>query len=182
MAIRSDSYSSTSEVKAYTRHLLDGQSTFNSTTRPTLTDLEKFIDRASGILNLAIATNGFLPSAVKANTTAKLPCDDWVTARAAEYAELTRRGSGYNDGEGSRTNAFSNLSKRANEFIKANTLGFIRLGVTQTNKMSDGLAFTGLTAQKDRSDPDDTSLEQPKFRRAQFDNRQLSNFNNDTSV
>ena len=32
MTIRADSYSTTSEVKAFTRHLLDGQSTFNSTT------------------------------------------------------------------------------------------------------------------------------------------------------
>jgi hypothetical protein len=53
MAIRGDSYSSTGEVKAFTRHLLNGQSNFNSTTRPTVTELEKFIDRASGVLNLA---------------------------------------------------------------------------------------------------------------------------------
>jgi len=62
MAIRADSFSSTSEVKAFTRHLLDGQSAFNSTTRPTATELEKFIDRASGVLNVAIARAGFTPS------------------------------------------------------------------------------------------------------------------------
>jgi hypothetical protein len=182
MAIRADSYSTTSEVKAYTRHLLDGQSTFNSTTRPTLTDLEKFIDRASGILNLALATYGFMPAAVRANSTAKLPADDWVTARAAEYAELTRRGTGYSDGEGSRTGTFASLSKRANEFVKANSLGFIRLGVAQANKMSDGLAFTGQTAQADRADPSDTSLEQPLFRRRIFDDGGVSDFTDDAEV
>jgi hypothetical protein len=170
MAIRADSYSSTSEVKAFTRHLLNGQSTFNSTTRPTVTELEKFIDRASGVLNLALSVGGYAPSAVRANTTTKLACDDWTTARAAEYTELTQRGSGFNDGEGSRTAAFRNLTKSANEFVAANSLGFVRLGVTQAFKMSDGLAFTGMDAQKIRTDPDNDAIEQPFVNRRQFDN------------
>lgn len=170
MAIRADSYSSTSEVKAFTRHLLDGQSTFNSTTRPTLTELEKFIDRASGVLNLAIGVAGFAPAAILANSTTKLACDDWTTSRAAEYVELTRRGVGYSDAEGSRTAAFRNLTQSANDFVMANSLGFVRLGVTQTYKMSDGLAFTGATVQDQRTDPDDTTLEQPFALRRQWDN------------
>jgi hypothetical protein len=170
MSIRADSYSSAAEVTAYTRHLLDGQTAFNSTTRPTVTELEKFIDRASGVLNLALAQHGFAASAVIANSTAKLACDDWTSARAAEYAELSRRGAGYNDSEGSRTDAFSNLAKRATDFVKANSLGFVRLGVTQSYKASDGLAFTGMTAQADRTDKDDSSLEQPFASRNQWDN------------
>jgi hypothetical protein len=170
MAIRADSYSSTSEVKAFTRHLLDGQSTYNSTTRPTLTELEKFIDRASGVLNLAIANSGFAPSAVRANSTAKLSADDWTTARASEYAELSRRGVGYSEAEGSRTASFANLSKSAEQWVAANALGFVRLGVTQAYKMSDGLAFTGLSSTDNRADPDDSSLVQPFAKRGQFDN------------
>lgn len=168
MAIRADSYSSTSEVKAFTRHLLDGQNAFNSTTRPTGTDLEKFIDRASGVLNVAISQAGFAPSGVYANSTAKLSCDDWVTNYATRYVELTQRGTGYSEQEGSRTASF-NLQKSANDFVKANSLGFIRLGITQTKKMSDGLSYTGLTAQADRSDPQDSSLEQPFAKRRQWD-------------
>jgi hypothetical protein len=170
MAIRGDSYSSTSEVKAFTRHLLDGQTAFNTTTRPTATELEKFIDRASGVMNLAIAAGGFSPATVRANSTAKLAVDDWVTARSAEYTELTHRGAGYSDGEGSRTGAFRNLAKSANEFVAANSLGFVRLGVTQAYQMSDGLAFTGLDAQDQRADPDNSALEQPFSKRHQFDN------------
>lgn len=171
MSIRADSYSSTSEIKAFTRHLLDGQTTWNSTTRPTLTEVEKFIDRASGTLNLALANAGFRPSAVIANSTAKLACDDWTTARASEYAELVHRGVGYSDEEGSRTAAFRNLSKSANDFVNMNSLGFVREGITQPYKMSDGLAFTGQDAQSARSDPQDTSLEQPVSKRHQWDNQ-----------
>src|SRR5512139_2348602 len=180
MTLRSDSYSSTSEVKAVTRHLLDGQTTFNSTTRPTLTETEKFIDRASGVLNLALSGGGFRPSAVTTNSTAKLACDDFVTTKAAEWAELSRRGSGYSEAEGSRTATFASLYKSAVDFVKANSLGFVRLGVTQGYKLSDGLAFTGMTVQSERSDPSDTSLEQPFAKRRLFDNSETTNFTDDT--
>ncbi len=163
-------FSSTAEVVAFTRHLLDGQSTFNTTTRPTGTEVTKFIDRAGGVLSVAIANAGFSPATVAANSTAKLLCDDWVTARATEYVELTQRGTGYSDREGNRHSSFRNMTKSASDFVDMNSLGFIRLGVSQTYKMSDGLAFTGLDVQADRADPDDTALEQPKFSRGQWDN------------
>ena len=167
MTIRGDSFSSTTEVTAYTRHLLDGQSAFNSTTRPTLTELEKFIDRASSHINVALAKEGFAPSTVYANSTAKLACDDWVTERASKYVEMTQRGTGYNEQEDSR---LQSMMVDASEFVCNMSLGFKRLGISQTYKMSDGLIFTGLDVQDDRSDPDDTSLEQPKFKRGQWDN------------
>ena len=168
MTIRSDSFSSAAEVTAFTRHLLDGQSSFNSTTSPTVTELEKFIDRASGLVNVALSKAGFTPSSIYNNSTAKLACDDWVTNYAARYVELTQRGTGYSENEGGRLPAFEIGS--ADEFVKDNMLGFIQLGVSQNTRLSDGLSFTGLTAQADRTDPDDTSLEQPLFKRNQFDN------------
>lgn len=177
MGTRSDSYSSTGEVRAFTRHLLDAQSTFNSTTQPTLTEVEKFIDRASGVLNLALSGKGLTTPV--SNTTAKLACDDWVTERAVEYVELTQRGVGYSDGEGSRVASFRNLQKSAAEFAAINRLGFVRLGVTQTDRASDGLQFTGLDAHADRSDPSDTGLEQPLFTRHQFDEPSASRFTAD---
>jgi len=170
MTLRTDSYSSAAEVTAFTRHLLDGQSAFNSTTRPSLTALEKFVDRASGVLNLALAQVGYRPSAVYANSTAKLACDDWVTAQAAMYVEITQRGTGYGEGEGSRTAYFKGLYRRSEEFAKENKLGFARLGVAQAFKKSDGLQFTAMTAQADRADPLDDSKAQPFAQRGQFEN------------
>lgn len=170
MAIRADSFSSTAEVKAFTRHLLDGQNAFNTTTRPRATELEKFIDRASGVLNSALARAGFAPSGVYANSTAKLSCDDFVTNYAVRYVELTQRGTGYSEEEGSRTAAFGVKWEDAIKFAQSNALSFVELGISQRRKLSDGLSYTGLTAQKDRTDPDDTSLEQPFATRRQFDN------------
>jgi hypothetical protein len=169
MTIRTDSYSSTGEIKAFTRHLLAGQTNFNSTTRPTLTDLEKFIDRASGVLNISLAQAGFRPSDFRANSTAKLMGDDWVTNQATKYTELTQRGTGYSEADGSRIGAFNGLYSAAANFINDNRLGIQRIGVAQTYKLSDGLQYTGLDAETMRSDPQDDSLAQPSFVRNQFD-------------
>lgn len=168
MAIRADSYGTVDEVVAFTRHLLDGNSTFVTTTRPTLANVEKFIDRASACINIALYSEGFAPSAVYANAVAKLVCDDWVVAMATKYVELTQRGTGYSANEGSRTAAFT-LQEDAHEFVCANALGFQRAGVTRSVQLSAGLEYTGLDAQDDRADPDDTSKEQPFALRKQFD-------------
>jgi hypothetical protein len=180
MAIRSDSFSSAAEVTAFTRHLLDGQTAFNSTSRPTVTELEKFIDRASGLVNTALAKAGFTPSSIYANSTAKLTCDDWVTNYAARYVELTQRGTGYSENEGGRLPAFE--LGTADEFVMESQLGFIRLGISQNIRASQGLTFTGLTAQADRTDPQDASREQPLFSRKNYDNPAITRLDEDDDV
>jgi len=171
MTLRADSFSSLAEVTAFTRHLLNGQSAYNSTTRPTLTEVEKIVDRASGVMNVALQIGGFSSANVRANSTAKLNCDDWVTQEAAKQVEMTQRGVGYNAGEDSRVAAFNMTRKNAADFVAEHKLGFIRLGIAQTYKMADGLAFTGLDAQGIRSDRDNnTTIEQPKFTRGQWEN------------
>ena len=161
------SYSDSTSVLAFTRHLIDGQTTFNSTTRPTMTEVQAFINRCSGVLDVAMAGVGLVTPIT--NTTAKLACDDWTTSRAAEYVELTQRGTGYSDGEGSRTAAFRNLQKSANEFASMNRQGFVRLGVSASYGKADGLQFTGLSVPAERADRSDTGLVQPQFRRGLFD-------------
>lgn len=163
----SKEYSSIGEVVAFTRHLLIGETTFNSTTRPPASDVRRMLARASAALNVALAAAGFTIPLSEENS--RDLCADWVTQRTAEYVELTQRGVGYSDGEGSRATYFRNLSKSATEFVKENALGFKRLGAAVTSSLSSGLAFTGLTAQADRADPDDETLEQPLFQRRQFD-------------
>ena len=170
MAIRADSYGSSDEVIAYTRHLLSGEADFGPGTVPTKTEVESFIDRASGILNTVIAGEGFTPSAVAANSTAKLPLDDWVTHRAARMVELTQPGAGWDVGEGSRLEGFDSMLEDATEYISALIKGWKELGISVTQASHVGLTFTALKPHDDRADPDDTSLEQPLIRRHKFDN------------
>lgn len=167
MALRGDSYGTLVEVLAFTKHLLDGEATFNAATKPTDTEIEKFIDRASGILNVAMEGVGLTTPVI--NSTAKLACDDWVVSHATAYVELTQRGAGYDGTENTRAGSFLHLHDSAAMFAEQAALGFQRLGVSSGSPLSDGLQFTGEEIQKDRDDPDDTSLEQPKFSRGLFD-------------
>ena len=169
MTIRSDSYSSTAEVTAVTRHLLDGESGFNSITRPTITELEKFIDRSSGVLNMAFLGAGFTPADIIANSTAKLSGDEWVTVHAAQWAEITQRGAGWSDEQNQRLGQQA-MMKDAAEYVAMVMPGLKEAGITTGKPSYQGLTFTGLTAQKDRVDPDDTSITQPSFTREQWDN------------
>lgn len=169
MAIRADSYGTVDEVAAIARSLLRGRSTFNATTTPTVTEVEKFIDRASAKLNVALQNKGL--SIPISNSTAKLDCDDWVVVKAAQFAELTLRGSGQRQPDGtSRFDFLAGLAGDAAEFVEEQRLGWIRLGVGVGAPLSQGVQNTAETIQKDRVDPDNKSLEQPKFKRGQWDN------------
>lgn len=165
MAIRADSFSSVDEVRGLTRHLLDGHTTFDSDTRPTLTEIEKFIDRASALVNAALSKFGFTPSTIYGNAVAKLVCDDWVTQQAVKYVHYTQRNTGiFSD----KDETFAMDS--AVEFVEMYFVGSTTLGISQTNPTSEGLIYTALTEQSQRDDPSDTTKEQPMFVRRQWDN------------
>lgn len=168
MTIRDDSYSSTSEILAFTRHLLDGATTFGTTTRPRLAEIERFINRSSALLNVSLMAAGFITPI--SHTTGKLICDEWVTEQAVAYVELTQRGAGSDDSPNARYKTFFGLSARAKEFALENAHGFKHYGIPVAHRDSDGLIYTGLTAQALREDPQDTSVEQPSFTRKKFDN------------
>lgn len=170
MALRADSYSNVTSVLAFSRRFMDGQLTFNSTTRPTLTEVEAFIDRASGALNLTLAQTGLATPIV--NSTAKLACADWVVGQAVKLVESTQPAAGENGDENQRGRIFAGLYGSAAKFAEQHALGFKRLGCTVSHAASEGLKFTGQTAQADRVDPDNTALEQPRFTKKQFDNEE----------
>lgn len=170
MTIRGDSYSSAAEVQALTRNLLDGSPGFNPGTIPTLADVEKFIDRASGVLNNAIRSVGIAPAAVRANSTAKLSCDEWVTTYAVMFVELTRPYAGFDGQTRSRVGLLKDLAGDARIFARESALGWKREGVAVADATSQGLAFTGITAPADRTERQDTGIEQPLFTRQDFEN------------
>ncbi len=167
MTIGDNSYGTLDEVVALTRIYLQGEPTFNTNTIPPGADVETFIDRASGVLNLALSNAGFAIPVSQAD--AKLACDDWVVGMAAAYVELSQPYTGADPQENKRSGLLSRLSKEAAKFVKDNQAGFANLGVAQTADDSNGLIFTGMTTEADRVDPDDASIAQPKFSRGQFD-------------
>lgn len=168
MTLAANSYGSVAEVLALTRHLMDGAATFDATTRPTLTEVEKFIDRVSAILNTYLAAEGFAIPVTQSD--AALALADWTVARAVMWVELTQRGAGYSDIEAGRTGGFMGIHKDARKFVMDNAAGWERLGATRTYAASTGLAFTAMKTHAERTDPDVTTREQPVFRRHKWDN------------
>lgn len=160
-------YSSTAEIVALTRMYLVGESEYNSTTRPTGTEVNKFVDRACGVLNLALANAGFTTPITEA--TAKLACDEWVTLHAAMFVELSQPTTEYGETGNNRTDTMYALERDAVKFVDANIAGFQNLGVTQNSPIGQGIRYTGQLVHSQRSDPQDSTLEQPFFRRRQFD-------------
>jgi hypothetical protein len=165
-------YSSVDEVAPYCRMFLEGSISFGSESNPTRDEVDTVLDRLCGVLDLALQREGIAVPIT--NSTAKYACDDWVTRYAVMEVKRMAPGYGFNDENQNTMTSYKGLMDSAMQFAKDNRLGFIDLGVTQTRNLSDGLAFTGQDAQSDRSDPDDTSLEQPMFTRGQWNDSTVS--------
>jgi hypothetical protein len=167
MAPNANSYGDITSVVALTRIYLRGQTTYNSTTLPTRTQVDLFFDQVSGALNLALANKGFTTPLTQ--TDAVFACDMWVNGMVASLVEASQPTASFGSEDNPRSVLFARLGERADEWVAANQAGFAHLGVGQAASDSQGAFFTGQTAQSQRTDPLDTSLEQSLFTRRQFD-------------
>lgn len=163
MAIRSNSYGSVAGVEAVTRQYAG--SAYTTSTRPKLAEVEKFIDRVSGILNVLLAKAGFSISVTQAD--ARLALDDFVVYWATMYCHSANRAGPFSPErrEVRGELSFSAILKEAEAFIKGNALGFERLGATREYKQADGLYAGGISVDEKDSFEDDTDRELPSFAR-----------------
>jgi hypothetical protein len=170
MSLRADSYGTVAEVQALCSYMLGGESAFNSTTNPTLTTVETFVNRASGALNVALAGLGITTLPIT-NSTAKLSCDSWVVERAAEYADYIHSGQRIlRELQDGRIVGLRALQASANAEAEALYPGFVALGVSASGEYAGaGLKFTGEDATDQRDDLSDTSLRPPRFKKGMFD-------------
>lgn len=147
MAIAASSYGSVAEVLAYTRHLLtDGNPTFTADTRPSLSEVERFLDRRSAILNACLAENGYTVP-VSTPQAARDILAHFAVQGAAADAELTARSAGASPegGEDRREKQFLKEFDKACAFIAG--AAFASLGAPQARPSSSiaGIAFGGMT-------------------------------------
>ncbi len=167
MAIEASSYSSVADVLALTRHFLDGESTFDEASRPSLSEVEAFIDDISSDLNDAIRACGFsIPVSV---ASPKRSCDLWVRTRAAAMVELTARSTGFDGSEDSRYKSlWELLGDDPFEWVQKRKTSWADQGVPVADDASAALTFTAMNKHGERTDPDSTVREQPMFRRRMF--------------
>jgi hypothetical protein len=136
------SYGSTDGVAALVRHVAnDG---FTPSTKPSLTQVETFLDQRSAMLDGWLTTAGYgVPVTV---ARAALVLDHYANYGAAADVEMTQRPSGYSvDDQNRRENKFEAEFARAAAYIASGALA--ALGVPSTGAPGPlmGLSVGGVT-------------------------------------
>jgi hypothetical protein len=138
MAIGANSYGSVAEVEALTPRYLDDGS-YDGDTQPTLTQVETFIDRVSGILNVLLAQAGFAVPVTQAD--AKLALDDFAVDQAVQLCHANHGAGPYAPGSAELRGrrARTAIIAEAAAFIAEHAAGFEALGAERTRSLTDGL-------------------------------------------
>jgi hypothetical protein len=142
MAIDAHSYGSTAGVAALTPRYANGSGVFDGTTRPTLTQVESFIDQVSSVLNTLLAENGFNIPVSQADAVRALSL--FVNQEAAAIVEGVNGSGRFGPVQGGRpvqASRFTLIMRDVAEFISVNAAGFERLGATRTYSLTEGIAF-----------------------------------------
>lgn len=139
MSIGANSYGSVVEVAALTPLYATSSGTYSASTRPTLTQVEKFLDRVSAIVNVLLAEAGFAIPVSDAD--AKLALDEFVVARAVELCHAANGAGPYAPGseEMRAGSPFRAIVKDAAAFITEHADGLEALGATRSRHLTFGL-------------------------------------------
>src|SRR3990167_1652293 len=141
MSIGANSYGSAAGVAALVPRYANGSGTFATTDRPTLAQVETFIDSVSGILNSILAEAGFQIPVT--DDDVKDGLDFFVNEEVAAIAEGIN-GSGRlgpTSKAMGKAGHFSLILSDVQEFVSGNAAGFERLGATRAYAATAGLAY-----------------------------------------
>jgi len=121
MPLDGNSYGSVVGVAAYVKRLANNASTFDTTTRPTITEVEAFLDQSSDTLNGWLARSGYVIPVTQADAVNVL--SRYANLGAAGHVELSQRAGGYDaEDENRRENKFLDLFKLAEAYIESGAL------------------------------------------------------------
>jgi len=138
MAIGANSYGSVAEVAALVKKYTASGS-FTTGTHPTLAQVEGFIDKVSGLVNVLLAKLGFTVPISQAD--AKLALDLFVVEEAAALCEAANSSGRFFSEKARETGAFQHIQKDTEAFIEAHAVGFERLGVARGRSVTYGLDY-----------------------------------------
>jgi hypothetical protein len=162
MGVSANSYGSPDEVAALTQRFTDPNThLFTPTTRPTLAQVEEFIDRVSGILNVLLAGQGF--SIPITQSDARLALAQFVVTECADLVNYANSAGRFFTEKNLGSSPWHAILKDAEEFISQNASGFEALGAIRVRSAVIGLKATT------RNDAGDVI--EPFFDRKQFGNR-----------
>lgn len=142
MAIGANSYGSVAEVAAMTaRYLIGG--TYTTATRPTLAQVEKFIDNASSTLNVMLAKAGFSVPIVQAD--AKAACGEIVVECVVDMCHAANStGRFFTDRALERgMNPMKAIREDIADWVESQAPGLEALGATRDTSQLGGIAYRG---------------------------------------
>ncbi len=140
MAIGANSYGTVAEVGALTPlYATATGTTYDTTTRPTLAQVEQMIDRTSSILNIALASAGFTVPVSQAD--AKRALDEFVVAQVVELCHAANGAGPYAPGsdEMRAGTPFRTITREAAKFVDEYAPGLEALGALRSRAVAYGL-------------------------------------------
>ncbi len=146
MSLDANSYGSVAGVAAYVRRLTNSASTFDATTRPTLIEVEAFLDQCSDTLNGWLAAAGYVIPVSQGDAVRVL--SRYANLGAAGHVELAERAGGYDaEDENRRENKFLSMFEAAKDYIASGALGALGAATVGDDLPGplDGFAVGGTT-------------------------------------
>jgi N-acetyl-anhydromuramyl-L-alanine amidase AmpD len=147
-------------VEAYARHLTNS-GTFDSTTAPTLDQVQGFITDGYNLLNSLLARYGYGTAQTDTEVVAAL--QPYNVFYAVAQVELCQPSVGGRPAEETRWYQFQKLFETAEEFVSSPE--FARLGATVDNRALAQLAVGGVSIDRMDTVEDDSDRVIPAFTR-----------------
>jgi len=142
MSIGANSYGSTAGVASIAPRYADGSGdtlAFTTTTRPTILQVEAFIDQVSGMVNAMLAEAG-LTIPVTDNDVRNV-LDLFVNMEAGLLCDASNGSGRLIPNEFGRGGGFKVLIDDIKAFITANAAGFERLGAARAYSATSGMSY-----------------------------------------
>ena len=131
-------YGSVAEVAVLVKKYTTAGS-FDDDSHPTATQVEGFINKVCGLVNVLLTELGFTVPISQAD--AKLALDLFVVEEAAALCEAANSAGRFFSEQGRETGAFKAIQEDIEAFIEAHAVGFERLGATRGRSVTYGLDY-----------------------------------------
>lgn len=154
-------YGSVEGTAKYIRHLAKN-GTFDSTSKPSVTDLAAMLDESCAVLNGWLSQYNYTVPVTAERAAAAL--SRYANLGAAGLAELAQRSAGYSEtDQNRRENKFLSEFNRAEKFIASGALNGLGVAPSTTPTPLAGFSVGGVTSGGLRL--------RPMFRRTSFGNQ-----------
>lgn len=159
MSVSARSYGAVTDVEALTPRFTN-IGAYDTTTRPTLVQVERWMDRVSSTLNILLAEAGFQIPITQADCALTLAL--FVSTEVADLCNYSNSAGRFFQNQNYVTGPWQAIQKEAAEFIGKHAEGFEKLGATRSASGLNGLDV--------RTTDDNGADIEPWFSRKQFGN------------